>query len=156
MTGLMLDELSGFGPVGLPDEVPDLALGVTEPCKRAQILNVGKQHCRPLDGLCPFAVGHMARCLGAIKRYLLVRAVTKWFVSRVTAAAESILLWRWIILSGSVIQGFALGIRFDPFFAEWHTTAHEVRAILCHFDLRVSVFFMVSSLFDGQYPTVKR
>ena len=89
MPGLVLDEFLSFRAIGLLDKVPHLAFRVAEPCKGAQILNVGEEHCRPLDGLRPFAVGHAAGGFGAVERDLLVSAVAKWFVSRVTAAAES-------------------------------------------------------------------
>jgi hypothetical protein len=58
----------------------------------------------------------------------------------VTAAAESILLRRSIIFSGTVVHRFAFGIRFDSLFTERCPTAHEIRAILSHFDLRVMAF----------------
>jgi hypothetical protein len=62
-----------------------------------------------------------------------------------------------LIVSVPVVQGFAFVFRFDPLFTERHTTPYEVRAILRHFDLRAVVFFfIVSSSFCGQYPTVKR
>lgn len=157
MPGLVLDEFSSFRGIRLLDKVPHLAFRVTKPCKGAQILNVGEEHCWPLDRLRTVAVGCAAGCFGAVERDLLVSAVAKRFVSRLTAAAESILLCRWISFSLPVVQGFARGIRFDPLFTERHATAYEVRAILCHFDLPALVFFLiVSSLFVGQYPTVKR
>ena len=144
MSGFVLDEFSGFGSIGLLDKVPHLAFRVAEPCKSAQLLNVGEEHCRPLDGLRSFAVGHAAGCFGAVERDLLVSAVAKRFVSGLTAAAESILLCRWISFSLTVVQGFARGVRFDPLFSERHTTVYEVRAILCHLDLCAVVFFIVS------------
>ena len=52
------------------------------------------------------------------------------------------LLCRWISFPLPVVQGFACGIRFDPLFTERHTAAYEVRAILCHFDLRTVGFFI--------------
>jgi len=92
MSGLVLHEFSSFGGIGLLDKVPHLAFRITEPCKCAQILNVGEEHCRPLDALRPFAVGHAAGRFFAVERDLLMGAVAERFVSRLTAAAESILL----------------------------------------------------------------
>jgi len=133
------------------DKIPHLAFRVTEPCKRAQILNVGKEHRWPLDGLRTVDVGCAVGCFCAVERDLFVSAVAEWFVSRLTAAAESILLRRWKSLSLPVVQGFAFVIRYDPLFAERHTTAYEVRAILCHFDLRAVVFFIFHRQFLVRY-----
>ena len=86
---------------------------------------------------------------------LFVSAVAKWFVPRLTAAAEIILLGRGISFPLPVVQGFPCRICFDPLFTERNTAAYEVRAIPCHFDLRAVVFFIFHRQ-SGQYPTVKR
>jgi hypothetical protein len=151
MTGLVLDEFSGFRTSGVLDKVPDLAFWVTEPGERAQIRNVGKEHCRPFDGVRLFPIGHVTRYLGAVERDLLMRAITKWFVSRMAAPAESILLWNWIGLSGPIVYGFALGIGCNPLLTERHTTAHDVRAIFGYFDRGALVLYLIHgrSLFSS-------
>jgi hypothetical protein len=142
MSSLMLHEFSGFGGIGLLDKVPHLAFRIAKPCKRAQILNIGEEQRRPLDDLRPFVVGHAAGYFFADEGDLFVSTVAKWLVTRMTAAAESVLLRRGISPPLPVVQGLACRICFDAVFTERHTAAYEVGAIFGHFDLRASVLFI--------------
>ena len=78
MPGLVLDEFSSFGAIGLLDKVPHLAFRVAESCKGAQILNIGKEHSRPLDGLRPFAVGHAVSAPSNETRFLTPLTWPSW------------------------------------------------------------------------------
>ena len=91
ITGLLLDQAGSGGLIAL-HQVPDLALGVAEACKRAQRLRIVEHQGRAFDVPCLLVVGLAACRFGAVEADALVRAVTERLGARPPAATQGIAL----------------------------------------------------------------
>lgn len=134
--GFFFDDVFFFLGCGCLDEVPDLAVGVTEAGKGAVGLIVGEDKFFSFGDFCVVEEGGHGGCFGGVPVGVGVLSIAEGFVLRGSAAAEGAgFFFAGVGGSFAVFPGVAFFIEDDDFLVYGRFSEDEVGAVFDDFDI---------------------